>query len=358
MVALLPLILVHVLTGSFAAILKDHMLAMQIDGKVVNFNYPLLWSLLYMIGMAVCLPLSSRRKCDAPMKELVLLSLLETGYAAACNLAFYALVGSHILTIVRGGEVLCTFALSQLVFRRKVLTHHWVGLMLTFGGVTCMGSCAFSAISPQHGELSSAEHFGNVRIGLMFCACAQILGAGVDVYSEVVVKQYDIDSIQLVGLTGVFGIPIATIGLLLVNIFGIESTPASLHQILHSEWLMLCVGALVLIQSAQSTAGVSVGKHGTAVVRSCSGMSRIVVVWLVEVFFGWSAFTMLQFCSMIMVGVGTLIYSRILTLPLLPMELSADADVCTGSVVKKQVPYVDPEQAWLLNDDLKCTNNM
>eukprot|EP00930_Biecheleria_cincta_P025993 TRINITY_DN18402_c0_g2_i1.p1 TRINITY_DN18402_c0_g2~~TRINITY_DN18402_c0_g2_i1.p1 ORF type:complete len:359 (+),score=50.07 TRINITY_DN18402_c0_g2_i1:49-1125(+) len=328
MVALTRLILTHVLTGSIVALLKDHMLAIHTDeDRVIHFNYPLLWSCLCMLGQAICLPASPMKKIDAPFKHFALLGLLETLYVGASNLAFYALLGSHIFIIVRGGEMFCTIVLSQLVFARKVQPHHCLGLFFNCAAVTFMGGCAFSIRSPQHGYLTEEEHDRHVWSGLSLCACAMIVGACCDVYSEVMVKHYKIDPVQLVGISGVVGVPITIAALCIVNPLGYESTPESLHLLQGSDWLKFCVGALVIIQSGQSASGVILGKYGTAVLRSCSAMSRMTVVWGFEVYFGWAQFSLFQFCSMIMVGLGTLIYSRILILPCMPEREDDSRDV-------------------------------
>merc|ERR1719380_298034 len=114
------------------------------------------------------------------------------------------------------------------------------------------------------------------------------------VYEEKIMSSYTIPPLQVVGMEGLFGLGIGMILLVIVNMLGMESTPAAFYQISSSRLLLLVIIASIFSIAFFNFSGVTVTQKASAVARSTIDVSRTILIWAVELSLGWNGFNALH----------------------------------------------------------------
>merc|ERR1719181_2580967 len=109
-------------------------------------------------------------------------------------------------------------------------------------------------------------------------------------------------------MEGLFGLGIGMILLGIVNLLGMESTPAAFYQITSSRLLLLVIIASIFSIMIFNFSGVTVTQKASATARSTLDVSRTIIIWMVELAVGWNQFNWLQLMGFACVALGTLIY--------------------------------------------------
>merc|ERR1719436_1645889 len=102
-----------------------------------------------------------------------------------------------------------------------------------------------------------------------------------------------------------------------LNALGTESTPAAFYQMGHSTPLLMAVIGSIFSIAFFNFSGVTVTQQASAVARSTIDVSRTILIWGVELTLGWNSFNLLQLAGFVVLAFGTLIYNRLLILPML-----------------------------------------
>merc|ERR1719161_2822674 len=127
------------------------------------------------------------------------------------------------------------------------------------------------------------------------------------VYEEKIMSSYTIPPLQVVGMEGLFGLGIGMILLVIVNMLGMESTPAAFYQISHSRTLLLVIIASIFSIAFFNFSGVTVTQRASATARSTLDVSRTIIIWAVELLLGWNTFSKIELAGFVILAAGTLL---------------------------------------------------
>eukprot|EP00811_Abedinium_folium_P013877 NODE_22913_length_689_cov_0.973310.p1 GENE.NODE_22913_length_689_cov_0.973310~~NODE_22913_length_689_cov_0.973310.p1 ORF type:complete len:152 (-),score=46.79 NODE_22913_length_689_cov_0.973310:91-546(-) len=129
-----------------------------------------------------------------------------------------------------------------------------------------------------------------------------------------IMRQYDIPTIHIVGMEGMFGLLFGLPFLVIMDFTNQDSSLDAIYQLSHSPILLAAIIASVFSVAFFNFSGVTVTQRASAVARSTIDVSRTVSVWAVELVLGWNSFSTVQFVGFIVLTFGTLLYNRIIVI--------------------------------------------
>lgn len=283
--------------------------------------------------MLLCLiPYSITRKAndpesgeDAPKLVFVGACILDWLASTCVNAAFLVLHASHI-EMMRGASLIFTFLFALGGVGRRQYGYHFLGFFLILLGTSLVSLSAI--INPFHEGAVPAAEAPTLAIltGIMVCIAGQMFEAVHCVYEAEVMGIYKVPPVLLVGMQGLYGIFFATVVLVVVNLMQVEITSVALHQLQKSDVLLIALIISIFAVAVVNFAGVTVAQKAGAVARCTIVMSRSILVWGVELALGWAVFNELQLIGFIVLASGTMIYNRILVLPLQMLDPPKEAE--------------------------------
>eukprot|EP00928_Gymnodinium_smaydae_P061934 TRINITY_DN45899_c0_g1_i1.p1 TRINITY_DN45899_c0_g1~~TRINITY_DN45899_c0_g1_i1.p1 ORF type:complete len:343 (-),score=68.87 TRINITY_DN45899_c0_g1_i1:169-1197(-) len=318
---LFVLMLVMLMAGACNVLLKDFMVNLQVPispgGPVDNFQQPIMWSLLMKMGMALCLPFHCARP-QAPMYVFAISCGLGFATDVFVNMAYCAIAGSAI-QMLRGGKVVLTALLSIALLKRRLKLYQIAGALIVVLGISLVG---FSTSKPQAAAVPGLATLPWKAIS--FCVAGELTQSVLWIYQESVLKKYDIAPLQLVGIEGAIGVLLGGLAVAVAHPLGLENLEESAHQLRTSMPLLASVLCLLVSMAFFNFSGVGITKLGSAVHRSIIDVSRAIVIWAVELAFGWHTFAISQFCGFAVLAFGALLYNHVLVVPTLEGESLED----------------------------------
>ncbi|CAE8589322.1 unnamed protein product [Polarella glacialis] len=329
---LAPLMFAMLISGTMNTILMKFMVMQQVPtgpGQVAaGFEYPYFQSLLMMIGEFLCLILFYASKNQAPVKGpeapkgiFAVACLLDWTATTLVNMA-YVLIAASVIQMTRGAIVIFTCLFSVLFLGRRQHRYHIAGVMLVFLGITFVSLSTF--VNPAADTTAPAVSVNRQLMGIGLCVTAQVFQAAMLVYEEKIMSQFDVPPLQVVGMEGAFGIMFGIVLLTFLNATGIESSSEALYQMGHSTPLAMAVVGSIFSIALFNYAGVTVTQKASAVSRSTIDVSRTILIWAVELAFGWNRFNVLELAGFIILAFGTLIYNRLIVLSALEPPAEAE----------------------------------
>lgn len=293
---------------------------LTIGGPSGHFNHPFLQASFTTVGAFLCLPiyLATRDQSEVATsakvpKWIFIVPCCCDFLAVTLMCAAFSFIAVSVAQICRGAVVVFTCVFSVAFLGRRQHTFHLVGVALVVLGITLVSSSAIMTVK-----------IGDERttmLGLALCVVAQIFQASMYVYEEMIMSQYAVQPLQVVGWEGLFGLFLGAGVLLLLHPLGYADTPGALHQIYASRPLAMAVIACVFSVALFDFTGATVTKRASAVARSTIKVSSTIIIWFVELYMGWNEFCFLQFLGFLCVACGTLVYNKVIVLPFLtPVE--------------------------------------
>merc|ERR1719356_1035860 len=105
-------------------------------------------------------------------------------------------------------------------------------------------------------------------------------------------------------MEGTFGILIGSVVLTLAKLLNLEKPVGALYQIGHSFNLALGIFGFIFSIAFFNFCGVTVTQRASAVARSTIMCMTTVIIWAVELAFGWNTFKWLQLIGFIVLTLG------------------------------------------------------
>jgi drug/metabolite transporter (DMT)-like permease len=99
--------------------------------------------------------------------------------------------------MLRGGVIVLVAFFSVIILKRKLYSHHYLGMLLVITGVTMVG---VSAILDTKSDNSS----GSQALGVILIASSLILQAGLFVSEEIIFQHRHFEPMECVGGEGQF----------------------------------------------------------------------------------------------------------------------------------------------------------
>jgi hypothetical protein len=146
---------------------------------------------------------------------------------------------------------------------------------------------------------------------------AQLFLAGMFVFEEKILKEYDVHVFEIVGWEGVWGMLVSAFFLALFYFIpgrdsGSWENPIQASvQITHNYTLLASVLCSSLVIGPFNYYGTNLTKYSSAMHRCLIDASRMCVVWLISICCGWEHFKFQQSCGYIFVLLGNLIYYEV-----------------------------------------------
>mmetsp|Transcript_52423 Transcript_52423/g.148429 ORF Transcript_52423/g.148429 Transcript_52423/m.148429 type:complete len:367 (+) Transcript_52423:61-1161(+) len=332
---LMVAVAVMLLTGSTNTVLMKFMVLQEVTTGTgmppQYFHQPYFQTMLMMIGEFLCLiafyATTSREDVkkvqEVPNHIFMVACVLDWTATTLVNFA-YVFIAASVAQMTRGSIVIFTCLLSVTFLGRKQQPYHIAGVVLVFVGITLVSLSTFFNPAAAHGD-HPARSGTTQMFGIGLCISAQVFQASMLVYEEKIMSQYNVPPLRLVGMEGFFGILIGGIVLSALNAFSVESTPAAIYQLTHSTPLLIAAVGSIFSIAFFNFAGVTVTQQASAVARSTIDVSRTILIWAVELAFGWNSFNVLQLIGFVVLAAGTMLYNRLIVLPMLEPRGEAEA---------------------------------
>lgn len=298
---------------------------MRLGAEPQHFDHPWLQAGLMMVGELLCLPVYFWRRSSSDAEAFRQTPKWIFLVPCCCDLTATALlcmglsfIAVSIAQMCRGTVIIFVCALSYAVLRRRQRIHQLAGVALVLMGIALVSMSALR--SPGAGDASK-----HLISGISVCILAQVFQASMFVYEEKIMSQYTVMPLQVVGMEGLYGVFVSAAILVFLQSFGHADTLGALHQIKSSPMLLWSVIGSMLAVALFNFAGATVTQKSSAVARTTIKISSTFFIWIAELAFGWNTFSLLQLGGFILVAFGTVIYNRILVVPLLEVAGEADA---------------------------------
>jgi drug/metabolite transporter (DMT)-like permease len=309
--------------GASNVLLKEYMVNTEVpvlfNGPAHNFNHPLLWSLLMKAGMALCLPFHLQYP-QAPLRVFAISCFLGFVADVLVNMAYCAIAGSAI-QMLRGGKVFFTALLSVVVLKRRLHPHQIFGAGAVIVGLSLVGASTQMHPMERHDMNFAPSMQVDVNwMALGWCFLSEIIQSALWIYQECVLREYGIPPLQLVGLEGIIGVGFGSWVAIVAHNLKIEDITLPLCQLMQSTSLLWSVFFLLISMALFNFAGVGVTKYGSAITRSVVDASRAILIWAVELWYGWHVFSFSQLIGFIVLMVGAGVYNGFIHLPCCPPD--------------------------------------
>jgi drug/metabolite transporter (DMT)-like permease len=297
--------------------------------------------------------------------NVCLLAIPASFDVLASSLMFLALtmIPASIYQMMRGLIVFVAAILSIIFLKRRFHRHHWTSLALVVGGVAIVG--ASPILFPEKNKDDDDENL--VYIGIILVVIAQLFAGGLMISEEMLLGDYYLHPLKVVGWEGFWG---CFIYLFLLTIFqfipctgdicpygSLEDTPQALYEY-GQNWLIALYGIGSIFSIAFFNAfGVAVTKYSTAAQRSTIDTSRTLLIWiifLVKPGDGRERFIATELVGFFMLVVGTLVFNEIIIIPICGFDTYTAKKIAE----RKQKDAEDGIENGLLESDTEENDKM
>jgi drug/metabolite transporter (DMT)-like permease len=216
------------------------------------------------------------------------------------SLQFFALtlVDSSIYQMIRGGVIIVVAIFSKLFLRREIFPHKWLGVFLSFLGITVVGVNYVL-------DSNSTTDNSNALIGTILLFVSLLANGTYFVFEELVFSKYQLAPMHAVGLEGLFGI--CTMTLIIFATFfvpcytdvlchqgNLERADLALREVFSDMTLLTFVVGGMLTIALFNYSGVFVTKNVSSLARSILDASRTLLVWVFDLVFSGFPFSWIQ----------------------------------------------------------------
>mmetsp|Transcript_45452 Transcript_45452/g.120063 ORF Transcript_45452/g.120063 Transcript_45452/m.120063 type:complete len:295 (-) Transcript_45452:78-962(-) len=222
-------------------------------------------------------------------------------------------VAVSVAQMCRGTVIIFTCAMSFVFLRRTQQPHQVTGVGLVVVGILVVSAAALRQGGGDGAAMDSTT--SKLLMGISLCIFAQAFQAGMFVYEEMIMKQYTLVPLQVVGMEGLYGVFISALILACLQPFGHANAPGAWHQVQSSPKLLMSVIGSMAAVALFNFAGATVTQKSSAVARTTIKISSTITIWMAELAFGWNTFNLLQLAGFVFVAFGTAIYNGIVVLP-------------------------------------------
>lgn len=264
-------------------------------------------------------------------------SMMDLIGTTLTNLALVYLAAS-VNQMLRSTELLFVCIAGLLFLGHKIYRHQILGLFILIVGLFLIG---------LNGVLySKNEESSNIFLGIVLLMSGLVLLAGQKVVQETLVRKYDVNSYQLVGFEGLFGLIACTI---LITIFSFISCDFSekfkknvcfsdkddnshfedpiyaFRQMWENKLILIFIILFIVAAAVYNIVGVQVIEVANMTTRGVADTVRTVVIWLFFLFIHpvkdtQETFYPLQLVGFILLVTANIIYNEILEIPFLGLN--------------------------------------
>lgn len=154
-------------------------------------------------------------------------------------------------------------------------------------------------------------------LGNFFVILGQFFLAGMFVYEEMILKEYNVNVFEIVGWEGIWGMLCSAI---FVGIFYVipghdygsyENPVQASEQIFKNTTLFFGILCTTVVIGPFNYFGTNLTKYSSAMHRCLIDASRMCVVWLISILAGWERFKIQQCMGYVCVLLGNMLYYQV-----------------------------------------------
>ena len=356
------------------------------NGKPVYFNHPGVQSACMFLGELLCLVFYI-------LEQTFFAATKDTGNTGLVSLqdkdqernsglikalaffvpAFCDSVGTTLLYVglfytyassfqmLRGCVVLFSGLLTIVILKRKLHSHHWAGMFMIIFGAAAVGVADYLN-QPAHNkgdhnnnhphamllgfQKQSSPDAANPIFGNILVICAQVAAAFQFIIEEKFLSKYQVPPLKAVGLEGLWGLVICSIGLPVLGYIKDDSlygdVVVAFNEIIASRQLIVSTSASIVSIAFFNFFGLSVTRHLSGAARATIDACRTLFIWLFALQVGWEKFHGLEVIGFLAMVVGTCIYNKIIslsTIVILPQQQQS-----SSTAADERSPLLSPSK--------------
>lgn len=226
--------------------------------------------------------------------------------------------------MLRGATIVFSGILSVIFLKKKLVAHHWLGMLTVTLGLTCVGA---TVLLPDPGKQKSddAPPQNMFALGLILILAGQVLASVQMVVEELFLKSGNYTAFNVVGMEGMFGTLIMGLFVLPLcyylpgdNVGSYENIVDAFVQVGQAPGLLGLIIAYIFSIAFFNFFGLSVSKTLSTIHRTLIDACRTILVWGVSIIlyyagtsFGepWGKWSWLQLLGFLFLIVGTALYN-------------------------------------------------
>jgi len=268
---------------------------------------------------------AQKKSSEFPIHWMALSAFFDI-VASFCQSTSLFLVEPSIYQMLKGGVILGCCFLSRCFLKTQIYRHHVLALTFTVLGFIIVALASMLKAEGGASQFTTSQ----TTTGILLLMVGILFQSAQFVTQEYVLRKYAVDPARLVGLEGVFGVPMAIIMCFcfvalpcpdssICDIGASWDDPTmAVIQIFSDTKLMLLVFGLLISIKCFNLAGMYVTRNINSVVRSYLDIGRTVLVWIISLCVGldvfvWDCFV-LEFLGFVLLIFGTNIYSETIEL--------------------------------------------
>merc|ERR1719362_2081331 len=274
-----------------------------------GFNFPVLWNLATMLGLAICQPLAwcmgqvrsepTDQRDDAPITAYLVALLLHWLANVMMNAAYRFLPGS-LLQMLRVSKVAFVGILSHQILGKDLPKSRVAGITLAILGVIIIGYGASHTI-PGTADVAVTWKYVGLALG------SEFIRSMLYVYQETTMKKYKIPAWKLASTVGLLALPLSVAALVITTATGHESAWLAWKMLQQSALLGVTLGGFDLATGIYECMSMAITQHGSAMLRAMMELIRAALVWIAEVFLNLDLPTALQSTGFVVMSLGFLL---------------------------------------------------
>lgn len=244
------------------------------------------------------------------------------------------MIPASIYQMMRGLIVFVAAMLSIIFLKRRYYIHHWTSLVFVVGGVAIVG--ASPLLFPED---DGNDDGSNVTLGIILVIIAQLFAGGLMISEEILLGNYYLDPLKVVGWEGFWG---CSIYLIILTVFQfikcsnadicphgrLEDTPGAVKEMFNNPVILLLAIGTVFSIAFFNGFGVAVTKYASAAQRSTIDTSRTLLIWGIFLFKpgkGKERFIALELVGFVLLVIGTIVFNEIVVIPLFGFDKNTKA---------------------------------
>lgn len=223
--------------------------------------------------------------------------------------------------MLRGATIVFSGILSVIFLKKKLVLHHWIGMLTVTAGLACVGATVLLP-DPNKKHSSDDPPQNMFALGLILILSGQVLASVQMVVEEIFLKSGNYSPFNVVGMEGMFGTLIMGLFVLPLcyflpgdNLGSYENAIDAFVQVGQAPGLLALVIAYVFSIAFFNFFGLSVSKTLSTIHRTLIDACRTILVWITSIIIGppfgesWGKWSWLQLIGFFFLIVGTALYN-------------------------------------------------
>lgn len=226
--------------------------------------------------------------------------------------------------MLRGATIVFSGILSVIFLKKKLVLHHWLGMITVTLGLACVGATVLLP-DPTKGKSDDAPPENMFALGLILILAGQVLASIQMVVEELFLKSGNYSAFNVVGMEGMFGTLIMGLFVLPLcyflpgdNVGSYENIVDAFVQVGQAPGLLALIIAYIFSIAFFNFFGLSVSKTLSTIHRTLIDACRTIFVWVTSIILfyagtpfgeGWGKWSWLQLVGFLFLIVGTALYN-------------------------------------------------